>query len=158
MAEEGAYWVPGHVRAYLGAMGFRLPLEEMEGHIAEWDRWMRAEGEFYDYRDTDGLGRVYEVHRRSIMPAMRAPARVPPYQSPYAANQLPSLASLITLTFRSLLAMHEARYLWRSLPGPTVRSSIGQETDEVMMVLFPFAERERSTLPRFSAPSRLLMQ
>lgn len=32
---------------------------------------MRAFGEFYDYRDTDGFGRVYQVHRRSIMPAMR---------------------------------------------------------------------------------------
>lgn len=32
---------------------------------------MRAVGDFYDYRDTDGFGRVYEVHRRSIMPAMR---------------------------------------------------------------------------------------
>ena len=32
---------------------------------------MRAEGDFYDYRDTDGFGRVYQVHRRSIMPAMR---------------------------------------------------------------------------------------
>jgi len=66
-----SYWVPGHVRSYLRAMGFRLPLEDMEGHIAEWDRWMRSAGELYDYRDTEGLGRVYEVHRRSIMPAMR---------------------------------------------------------------------------------------
>ena len=32
---------------------------------------MRAVGGFYDYRDTDGFGRVYEVHRRSIMPAIR---------------------------------------------------------------------------------------
>lgn len=32
---------------------------------------MRAVGEFYDYRDTDGFGRVYQVHRRTIMPAMR---------------------------------------------------------------------------------------
>jgi hypothetical protein len=32
---------------------------------------MRAVGEFYDHRDTDGFGRVYQVHRRSIMPAMR---------------------------------------------------------------------------------------
>lgn len=32
---------------------------------------MRAVGEFYDYRDTDGFVRVYQVHRRSIMPAMR---------------------------------------------------------------------------------------
>lgn len=39
--------------------------------MREWDRWMRAVGEFYDYRDTDGFGRVYQVHRRSIMPAMR---------------------------------------------------------------------------------------
>ena len=65
------YWVPEHVRGYLRALGFRLPVEDMEGHIAGWDRWMRAVGEFYDYRDTDGFGRVYEVHRRSIMPAMR---------------------------------------------------------------------------------------
>lgn len=41
------------------------------GHIAEWNGWMRAVGGFYDYRDTDGFGRVYEVHRRSIMPAIR---------------------------------------------------------------------------------------
>lgn len=66
-----SYWVPEHVRAYLRAMGFRLPIEDMEGHIACWDGWMRAVGDFYDYRDTDGFGRVYEVHRRSIMPAMR---------------------------------------------------------------------------------------
>lgn len=64
-------WVPGHVRDYLGGLGYRLPLEDMEGHVREWDRWMRAVGDFYDYRDTDGFGRAYEVHRRSIMPAMR---------------------------------------------------------------------------------------
>ena len=46
-------------------------LEDMEPHVREWDRWMRAVGEFYDYRDTDGFDRVYQVHRRSIMPAMR---------------------------------------------------------------------------------------
>ena len=65
------YWVPEHVRAYLRGLGYRLPLEDMEAYIQEWDRWMRAVGDFYDYRDTDGFGRVYEVHRRSIMPAMR---------------------------------------------------------------------------------------
>ena len=43
----------------------------MEPHIRAWDGWMRALGDFYDYRDTDGVGRVYEVHRRSIHPAMR---------------------------------------------------------------------------------------
>ena len=65
------YWVPEHVREYLRGLGFSLPLEDMEGHIRTWDQWMRALGDFYDYRDTDGIGRVYEVHRRSIHPAMR---------------------------------------------------------------------------------------
>ncbi|MDN0056573.1 hypothetical protein [Collinsella ihumii] len=64
-------WVPEHVREYLRGLGFRLPLEDMEGHIRAWDAWMRAHGDFYDYRDTDGAGRLYEVHRRSIHPAMR---------------------------------------------------------------------------------------
>lgn len=65
------YWVPEHVRAWLRGLGFSLPLEDIEPHIRAWDRWMRALGDFYDYRDTDGVGRVYEVHRRSIHPAMR---------------------------------------------------------------------------------------
>lgn len=52
-------------------LGFPLLLEDMEPHIRAWDRWMRSLGDFYDYRDADGVGRVYEVHRRSIHPAMR---------------------------------------------------------------------------------------
>ncbi len=71
LGNEDRYWVPEAVRAYLRAFGFRLPLEDMEPHILAWERWMRAEGEFYDYRDTDGFGRLYEVHRKTIMPAMR---------------------------------------------------------------------------------------
>jgi hypothetical protein len=60
------------VREYLHETGFSTrALEDMELHVREWDGWMRAVGEFYDYRDTDGFGRVYQVHRRSIMPAMR---------------------------------------------------------------------------------------
>lgn len=68
---EVEFWVPECVRAWLGSLGFRLPLGDMEPWIRSWDRWMRAAGDFYDYRDTDGVGRVYEVHRRSIHPAMR---------------------------------------------------------------------------------------
>ena len=68
---DDEYWVPEHVRAWLRSLGFSLPLEDMEPHIRAWDRWMRALGDFYDYRDTDGVGRVYEVHRRSIHLAMR---------------------------------------------------------------------------------------
>lgn len=68
---DDKYWVPEHVRAWLRSLGFSLPLEGMEPHIRAWDRWMRALGDFYDYRDTNGVGRVYEVHRRSIHPAMR---------------------------------------------------------------------------------------
>ena len=70
-AFEDEWWVPEHVRAWLRGLGFTLPLEDMEPHIRAWDRWMRALGDFYDYRDTDGVGRFYEVHRRSIHPAMR---------------------------------------------------------------------------------------
>lgn len=65
------YWVPERVREYLGSMGFLLPLEPMEGYIRSWHEWMSASGSFYEYKDTDGFGRVYEVHRRSIHPAMR---------------------------------------------------------------------------------------
>ena len=64
-------WVPVHVREYLTSLGYRLPLEAMEEHIRAWHEWMEASGTFYDYRDSDGFGRVYEVHRRSIHPAMR---------------------------------------------------------------------------------------
>ncbi len=65
------YWVPEHVKEYLRGLGFVLPLDDMEPWIRSWDDWMGARGDFYDYRDKDGLGRVYEVHRRSIHPAMR---------------------------------------------------------------------------------------
>lgn len=69
---QDGYWVPEAVRGYLRAQGFSTrAVEDMEPHIREWDSWMRAVGEFYDYRDTDGFGRVYQVHRRTIMPAMR---------------------------------------------------------------------------------------
>ena len=60
------------MRAYLrGAEYSTRALEDMEPHVRECDSWLRAVGESYDYRDTDGFGRVYEVHRRSIMPAMQ---------------------------------------------------------------------------------------
>lgn len=65
------YWVPEHVKDYLRKLGFVLPLDDMEPWIRSWDDWMAARGDFYDYRDKDGVGRVYAVHRRSIHPAMR---------------------------------------------------------------------------------------
>ena len=72
MEATDEYWVPECVGAYLRGSGYSTrALEDMEPHVREWDRWMRAVGEFYDYRDTDGFGRVYQVHRRTIMPAMR---------------------------------------------------------------------------------------
>ena len=70
VGDEG-YWVPECVRAYLEARGWKLPLGEMEGHIRAWRDWMRGVGTFYDYQDSDGFGRLYQVHRRSIRPAMR---------------------------------------------------------------------------------------
>lgn len=65
------YWVPEHVKDYLRGLGSVLPLDDMEPWIRSWDDWMGACGDFYDYRDKDGLGWVYEVYRRLIHPAMR---------------------------------------------------------------------------------------
>ena len=59
------YWVPEYVKDYLRGLGFVLPLDDMEPWIRSWDDWMGARGDFYDYRDKDGLGRVYAVHRRT---------------------------------------------------------------------------------------------
>ena len=70
--DQAGFMVPSHVREYLKDRGFlSLPLEAMDEWIASWDAWMASRGDFYDYKDTDGLGRQYEVHRRSIKPAMR---------------------------------------------------------------------------------------
>jgi A118 family predicted phage portal protein len=77
MGSEGlssgeTYWVPEYVRDYLRRQGHSTrALAEMEPYVREWNLWMRAEGDFYNYRDTDGFGRLYEVHRRTVMPAMR---------------------------------------------------------------------------------------
>ena len=49
------YWVPEHVKDYLRKLGFVLPLDDMEPWIRSWDDWMSARGEFYDYRDKDGM-------------------------------------------------------------------------------------------------------
>lgn len=66
--------MPECVRAYLRGAGYSTrALEDMEPHVREWDRWMRAVGKFYDYGDADGFEWVYQVHRRTIMPAMPDP-------------------------------------------------------------------------------------
>lgn len=64
--------MPENLREHLRALGFVFPLAAMEPYIRSWHEWIKASGSFYDYRDTDGVGRPYEVHRRSIHPAMRA--------------------------------------------------------------------------------------
>lgn len=33
-----SYWVSEHVWGYLRGLGFGLPIEDTEGHIAAWDR------------------------------------------------------------------------------------------------------------------------
>ena len=72
LSDNEVYWMPEGVRAYLRGAGYSTrALEDMEPHVRKWNSWMRAVGEFYDYRDTDGFGRVYQVYRRTIMPAMR---------------------------------------------------------------------------------------
>ncbi len=68
---EAGFQVPEHVRQYLRDLGYVLPLDPMDEHIRVWDDWLAARGTFYDYRDTDGFGHTYEVHRRSLHPASR---------------------------------------------------------------------------------------
>ncbi len=68
---EAGFQVPEHIRQYLRDMGYVLPLDPMDEHIRVWDDWMAARGTFYDYKDMDGFGHTYEVHRRSLHPASR---------------------------------------------------------------------------------------
>ena len=65
------HWVPERTRASVRTAGYSTrALDDMEPHVCEWDRWMRTVGEFCDYRNTDGFGRVRQMHRRTIMPAI----------------------------------------------------------------------------------------
>lgn len=67
--------MPEHVGAWPQELGPSPPLEDMESHIRAGDRWMRALGDSHDHRDTNGVGRVHEAHRRLIRFAMRMAAR-----------------------------------------------------------------------------------
>ena len=69
LVDERECWVPERVRERLRLFDFLLSLESLEGFIREWHEWMQATGAFYDYKDTDGFGRVYAVHRRSLRAA-----------------------------------------------------------------------------------------
>ena len=60
------YWVPEHVKDYLRKRGFALPLDDMEPWIRSRDDWMSTRGDFYNYRDKDGVRRVYELHWRGL--------------------------------------------------------------------------------------------
>lgn len=57
MNGDNEYWVPECVREYLRGAGYSTrALEDMEPHVREWDSWMRAVGELYDYRIQMALG------------------------------------------------------------------------------------------------------
>ena len=57
------YLVPECVRAYLRGAGYSTwALEDMEPHVREWDRWMRAVDEFYDYGVRAGLPGALQDH------------------------------------------------------------------------------------------------
>lgn len=122
---DDEYWVPEHVREWLKSLGFALPLGDIGPHIRVWNRWMRALGDFYDYRDTDGIGRVYEVHRRSIHPAMRACREwggVDPLERPEAGGVLG--AGLHGLT-RGVDGSDRVSFLGAGVRGEGVRPEHG---------------------------------
>lgn len=63
---DDKYWAPEHVRGILRALGFVLPLEALEPYIRNRHERMRKTD-----KDIDGVGKIYDAHRRSIHPAMR---------------------------------------------------------------------------------------
>lgn len=71
MADGTIYYeIPAFMLDYLGRMGYANPYSAMKQWIFHWNDLLRAEGEFWDYKETEN-GVQYEVHRRSIKPARR---------------------------------------------------------------------------------------
>lgn len=63
--------MPDSVRVHLKAIGYVLPLEDMEEFIRTRHEWIGSSGSFFGYKYTDGFGRIYKVYRQSIHPAVR---------------------------------------------------------------------------------------
>lgn len=64
------YSIPAFIQDWLIDHGYPFPWKPMQAFINGWEETLRADGEFWNYRETsDGV--TYEVHRRSIKPARR---------------------------------------------------------------------------------------
>lgn len=71
MANTNVYTIPQACRDYVKKQGYPVSIDPMEAHIEEWYAWLKAKGEFYDYKSKDSSGRTYSVHRLSMHPAQR---------------------------------------------------------------------------------------
>ena len=71
MAKTTVYTIPQACKDYVRKQGYPVAIEPMESYIEEWYSWLKAEGDFYDYKSKDSAGRVYQVHRLSMHPAQR---------------------------------------------------------------------------------------
>lgn len=64
------YSIPSQILAYIKSLGYSVCYGEMEGYIKQWGTMYRADGDFWNRRETDGK-RIYHVKRRTVKPAKR---------------------------------------------------------------------------------------
>ena len=68
--ETTYYSIPACVTDWLRQHGYPNPWGQMASYINGWEALLRADGDFWDYSESDGE-RTYKVHRRSVKPARR---------------------------------------------------------------------------------------
>lgn len=72
MAETTAeYTIPAAVKRYIKELGYTIPYKDMQSRIQQWGNLYKAEGDFWDYRESDNDGNVFSIHRATVKPARR---------------------------------------------------------------------------------------
>lgn len=65
-----AYTIPTSIQNYIKSLGYSFNYDDMQSYIQRWGEMYRADGAFWNRRETDGI-RVYQVKRRTVKPAKR---------------------------------------------------------------------------------------
>lgn len=68
---NATYSIPSYIKTYIEKQGRPFPYSEMQSYIEEWGSLYRTEGSFWDYKERDNNGNLFEMHRRTIKPAKR---------------------------------------------------------------------------------------
>lgn len=64
------YTIPQSIYDYIDKRGYQIYTDATRAKVEEWDAVFRAQGDFWDYSESDGKRR-YQVHRRTVHPAYR---------------------------------------------------------------------------------------